>query len=430
MSTTTDVAASGPAGEAFSLDDLDWWTRPTAERDAVFAQYRAENPRPYFPELDLTGRPRGRGFTAITKYADVQEISKRPDDFASGSGVNIFDQAESLRAFLGSFIAMDNPEHARLRKIVSRGFTAKNMDLLRDKVAATSRELLSDISERGECDFVTDFAALLPLRIVDDMLGIPREYEKMIFDSTNIVLGASDPEYVADQSGRGVASELMRAATEMSDLLNDLAKDRIKNPKDDLISTLVAAGKEDNLTPNELASFFILLVGAGNETTRNAIAHALVALTQYPDQRTAWQADVAGVTPTAVEEIIRWASPVLYMRRTVTADGVRLGEQEFTEGDKVVLWYRSANRDEDVFENPNEFIATRNPNPPVGFGAPGPHFCLGAHLARLEVGVAYEAIFNALPDIHVVEEPVYLRSNFIHGIKHLKAEFTPTKLSL
>jgi cytochrome P450 len=423
MDTVTGTVADG-----VNLDNLDWWTKPVAERDAVFAYYRAEDPRPFFPEIDMDGKTRGRGFTAITRYAEVQEISKRPDDFANGQGVNIFDQAESLRDFLGSFIAMDNPEHARLRKIVSRGFTAKNMDLLRDRVAATTREILAGIAEQGECDFVTDFAALLPLRVVDDMLGIPREYEKMIFDCTNIVLGASDPEYVPDQSGRGVASELMRAAHSMSDLLSDLARDRIAHPKDDLISTLVAAGQEDNLTPAELASFFILLVGAGNETTRNAMAHALVALTQYPDQRTVWQADPGGVTPTAIEEIVRWASPVQYMRRTVTADGVRLGEQEFAEGDKVVLWYRSANRDEDVFTDSDAFLATRDPNPHVAFGAPGPHFCLGAHLARLEIGVAYEEIFQALPDIHAVSEPEYLRSNFIHGIKHLRAEFTPTSL--
>jgi cytochrome P450 len=417
---------TGSIADGVNLDNLDWWTKPAAERDAVFAYYRAENPRPFFPEIDMDGKTRGRGFTAITRYAEVQEISKRPDDFANGQGVNIFDQAESLRDFLGSFIAMDNPEHARLRKIVSRGFTAKNMDLLRDRVAATAREILAGIADRGECDFVTDFAALLPLRVVDDMLGIPREYEQMIFDCTNIVLGASDPEYVPDQSGRGVAAELMRAAHWMSDLLNDLARDRIAHPKDDLITTLVAAGQEDNLTPAELASFFILLVGAGNETTRNAMSHALVALTEFPDQKAVWQADPAAVTPTAIEEIVRWASPVQYMRRTVTADGVRLGEQEFAEGDKVVLWYRSANRDETVFTDGDAFVATRDPNPHVAFGAPGPHFCLGAHLARLEIGVAYEEIFKALPDIHAVSEPIYLRSNFIHGIKHLRAEFTPT----
>jgi cytochrome P450 len=418
----------GTAADGVNLDNLDWWTRPAAERDAVFAYFRAFNPRPFFPEIDMDGSTRGRGFTAITRYADVQEISRRPDDFRNGAGVNIFDQAESLREYLGSFIAMDNPEHARLRKIVSRGFTAKNMDLLRDRVARTAREILRGLADRGECDFVTDFAALLPLRVVNDMLGIPREYEKMIFDCTNVVLGASDAEYVADQSGRGIAAGLMHAARSMSDLLDGLARERIAHPKDDLISTLVAAGQEENLTPAELASFFILLVGAGNETTRNAIAHGLVALTQNPGQADAWRADPAGLTPTAVEEIVRWASPVQYMRRTVTADGVRLGEQEFAEGDKVVLWYRSANRDEDVFPAGDAFIVSRNPNPHVAFGAPGPHFCLGAHLARLEIGIAYREIFAALPDIHATCEPEYLRSNFIHGIKHLRAEFTPASV--
>ena len=169
-------------------------------------------------------------------------------------------------------------------------------------------------------------------------------------------------------------------------------------------------------------------LGAGNETTRNAIAHGLVALTQNPGQADAWRADPARLTPTAVEEIVRWASPVQYMRRTVAADGVRLGEQEFAEGDKVVLWYRSANRDQDVFPAGGAFIVTRDPNPHVAFGAPGPHFCLGAHLARLEIGIAYREIFAALPDIHATCEPEYLRSNFIHGIKHLQAEFTPASV--
>jgi hypothetical protein len=227
-----------------------------------------------------------------------------------------------------------------------------------------------------------------------------------------------------------VAKALMGAANALTELLNDLARERIKNPGDDLISLLVAARQEENLTPQELASFFILLVGAGNETTRNAIAHTLVALTRYPDQHDAWQNDLVGVTPTAVDEALRWSSPVLYMRRTVAEDGTRLGETEFNAGDKVVLWYRSGNQDESVFADSTAFNATRNPNPHIAFGAPGPHFCLGSHLARLEIGVAYQAILTALPDIHTVAEPDYLRSNFIHGIKHLKAEFTPTRIDL
>lgn len=243
-------------------------------------------------------------------------------------------------------------------------------------------------------------------------------------------MGASDPEYCPDQSGRGIAQRLMAAAHFMTDLVRDLARDRIADPKDDLITTLVAARQDENLTPTELASFFILLVSAGNDTTRNALAHALVGLTRFPEQRDVWRADPATVTPTAVEEIVRWASPVQYMRRTVTHDGVRLGEQEFAEGDKVVLWYRSANRDQDVFADADSFDVRRDPNPHLGFGAPGPHFCLGAHLARLEIGVVYEEIFRTLPDIHATSEPDFLRSNFIHGIKHLQAGFTPRKVEL
>lgn len=421
---TTTTAGPTSSGEVH-LDDLDWWTHPAPERDAVFTAYRAQEDFPYFSERDLAGEPRGRGFFAVTRYADIVEVSKRPEDFCNGAGVNIFDQTAELREFLGSFIAMDNPEHARLRRIVSRGFTAKNMDRLRAKVAETTREILREVSARGECDFVTDFAALLPLRIVDDMLGIPREYEQFIFDRTNVVLGGSDPEYVPDQTPRGVATALMTAAHEMADLVHELSDERINDPTDDLISTLVAARGEENLTSNELASFFILLVGAGNETTRNAIAHALVALTRYPDERAWWQQDPEGRTATAVEEIVRWASPVLHMRRTVTHDGVRLNDREFQAGDKVVLWYRSANRDTTVFQDPDRLVLSRDPNPHIAFGAPGPHFCLGAHLARLEIGVAYQEIFRSLPDIRAVGEPEYLRTNFIHGIKHLPAEFSP-----
>jgi cytochrome P450 len=410
------------------LDDLTWWTRPVAERDALFASLRAENPRPYVPELDLGGAPRGGGFWALTRLDDVAEVSRRPDDFCSSKGTNIFDQPPRLREYRGSIIDMDNPEHARHRRIVSRGFTAKTLSALHADVAATSREIIGSVAERGECDFVTEVAALLPLRIVNNMMGIPRTHEKFIFDQTNVVLGASDPEYVADQTPRGVARAVFDAGEQLAELLRELADERTREPKDDLITKLVAARDGENLTPQELASFFILLVGAGNETTRNAISHGLVALTRFPEQRALWQGDVKTHTPRAVEELVRWASPVLHMRRTVTHDGVRLGDQEFAEGDKVVLWYRSANQDEKYFTDPTAFDITREPNPHVSFGSPGPHHCLGANLARLELSVAFRTLFELLPDIRAVGEPDPLRSNFLHGIKHLRAEFTPARV--
>ena len=181
----------------------------------------------------------------------------------------------------------------------------------------------------------------------------------------------------------------------------------------------------EKLSPQELGAFFNLLVGAGNETTRNAISHGLLALSQFPDQRQKWQTNFDTHAATAVEEIVRWASPVLHMRRTVTADGVRLGDQEFSEGDKVVMWYLSANRDESVFDDPFTFDITRDPNPHIAYGGPGPHFCLGAHLARREITVAFRELFRQLPDIQVTGEPEYLRANFIHGIKHLPCSYTP-----
>ncbi len=406
----------GTESVASLLMDLDWWQYRSAERDDFFASLRRENPRAFVP----VG---ARGFWALTRHADVLEVSRRPEDFCSGEGTQIFDQPVKLREYRGSFIDMDNPEHARLRKIVSRGFTNKALSSIREDIEATVTEILDEMPHGG-CDFVSAFASLVPLRIIDNLLGIPREHEAFILEATNVLLGAVDPEYVPDQSSEGLASAMTAASKRLIAILNDLAEERIAEPKDDLITRLVAANDAENLTPQEMAKFFILLVGAGNETTRNAISHGLYLLTKYPEQRDKWLSDYDRYAPTAIEEILRIASPVVHMRRTVTRDGVRLGDQEFGKGDKVVLWYGSANRDESVFENPYDFDITRDPNPHLAFGAPGPHFCLGAHLARLEMHVAFRMLFERFPDIHTVGEPDVLRANFLNGIKHLRVEYT------
>ena len=411
------------------LDDLSWWTRPVEERDAFFARLRAEDPRPFVPARNEPGSPRHDGFWALTRYEDVKEVSRREEDFCSGQGTQIFDQPPRLREYRGSIIDMDNPEHARLRKIVNRGFTPRSLEVLRDDVAKTTRELIASVAEQGEIDFTTAVAAPLPLRIVNNMLGIPAEHEQYIFEQTNIIMGASDPEYIPDQSPRAVATAVEAAGEGLANLLAELAEERIAAPRDDLITKLVAARGEEVLTPAEMARFFILLVGAGNETTRNAISHGLLALTRFPDQRELWRSDPATWTGPAIEEMVRWASPVLHFRRTVTRDGVRLGDQEFSEGDKVVLWYRSANQDEDVFPDATRLDIRRQPNPHLGFGAPGPHFCQGANHARLELSVVFPMLLELLPDIEAVGEPELLRSNLLHGIKHLPARFTPTTVA-
>ena len=417
----TDEIASTP------LHDLSWWQRSPADRDAEFAVLRRDRPRMFVPLESTTEGRRPKGFWALTTYEDILEVSRRPEDFSSGiGGTQIFDQPAELREYRGSIIDMDNPEHARLRKIVSRGFTARNLSGLRDEIEETVSEILDEMSDTGECDFVSEFAALLPLRIIDNLLGIPREHEKFILEATNTILGASDSEYIEDQSAKGIGKAVTAASQALIALLNDLAEDRIASPQDDLITKLVAADDE-NLTPQEMAKFFILLVGAGNETTRNVISHGLHALTQHPEQRDLWLADYEEYASTAIEEMLRWATPVIHFRRTVSRDGVMLGDLELFEGDKVVMWYTSANRDETVFENPDKFDITRDPNPHVAFGGAGAHFCLGAHLARLELDVAFRMLFERFPDIHSVGEPVRLRSNFLNGIKHLRAEYTPAK---
>ena len=179
------------------LDDLDWWTRPVSERDALFAWLRATSPRPFVPELDLSGNPRGGGFWALTRMDDIREVSRRPDDFCSGKGINIFDQPPGLKDYRGSFIDMDNPEHARLRRIVSRGFAAKSLEAIRSDVDRAAREIIGSVADKGECDFVTEVAALLPLRIVNNMLGIPRSEEQFIFEQTNIIMAASDAKLLS-----------------------------------------------------------------------------------------------------------------------------------------------------------------------------------------------------------------------------------------
>jgi cytochrome P450 len=334
-----------------------------------------------------------------------------------------------MREYRGSIIDMDDPEHMRLRKIVSRGFTPRILSELRGLAEETAAEILEDMPRSGECDFVSSFATLLPLRIIDTMLGVPREHEQFILRATNIVLGASDPEYVPDQTVAGIGAAVTEISEQLIDLLKRVAEDRIAHPRDDVISKLVTSD-EENLTPQELAKFFILLVGAGNETTRNALTHGLLILSAHPDQRDRLLANYDDMAPTAVEEILRYASPVIHFRRTVTRDGVTLTNSQgevthtFTAGDKVVVWYPAANRDPAVFDQPERFDIARKPNNHIAFGGPGPHFCLGAHLARLELNVAFKMLYDRYPDITASGEPVMLRSNFVNGIKHLKATYT------
>jgi cytochrome P450 len=404
-------------------DIANFWTAPIADRAAAFAALRAREPVPFFAEPEMSFLPRGAGYWALTRLDDLVEASRNAAVFTSGQGAtSIADMPPEFREFYGSMISMDDPRHARLRRIVSRGFTPRRLAGLTEEVERTARTIVDDVIDTGACDAVSAISARLPLKIVCDMMGVPESQYEFVYHRSNIVLGAADPEFVPDTDN--IITALLTAGNELAELMRDLGRHRTANPTDDVTSALVNAEIDgERLTPDELASFFILLVVAGNETTRNAISWGLQLLTENPEQRATWLADLDGVTPTAVEEIVRWSSPVMFMRRTLATDAV-LGGQPMTAGDKVVLFYWAANRDPAHFPDPDAFDVRRSPNPHVGFGGAGPHFCLGAHLARREMSVMFRELLTRVPDIHATAPPRRLQSMFINGIKHLPVAFT------
>ena len=273
----------------------------------------------------------------------------------------------------------------------------------------------------GSIDVVADIAAPIPLRVICDMMGVPEEDRALVLAQSNIVLSGGDPELIENQDDPLTA--FLEAGMALAGVMERLAAERLERPTDDLTTALVRSEVDgERLTHAEIASFFILLLVAGNETTRNAISQGVLALSENPDQRDRWMADPS-IDRTAVEEIVRWASPVTWMRRTATRDG-ELGDFRFRAGDKFLLFYAAANRDPAVFRDPHVFDLARDPNPHVGFGGHGPHFCLGAHLARREIAVTFQALFDQLPDLEVTGQPDRLRSSFVNGIKRLPARLT------
>jgi methyl-branched lipid omega-hydroxylase len=409
-----------------------FWHQPLADRMATFADLREQGP--FHPatwhnpqtEEDET-------FYAVTRYDELVEISRRPADFCSGKGaVSIPDMPTEALDFFGSFINMDDPRHARQRGIVARSFTPRQLAGVLESVETICTEVIDDFCEQGETDLVKVLSQPFPLLVICDMMGIPRSEFDTVLQATNVILGGGDPEFggaTAMEDPNSFVMALFEAGMQLTQLMNELAEERRANPTDDLTSALVHNELgEEMLAPNEIAPFFILLAVAGNDTTRTAISHGMHLLAQNPDQRKIWQDDLDAVTPTAVEEIVRVASPVTFMRRTVTHD-LSLSGQDFTEGEKLILFYGAANRDPRHFDEPERFDVLRNPNPHVGFGGPGPHFCLGAHLARREVAVAFRQLLTRLPDIEITAEPTYLEAlgvPLVGGIKRLPVRFTPT----
>ncbi len=415
--------AAAPA-TAVNLSDDAFWAQPLADRHAAFAALRTLPAPAFFAEPVLPFAEPGPGYYALARHADVVEASRNPAVFSSAQGAtNIVDLPVEFNEYFGSMINMDDPRHARLRRIVSRAFTPRMIRKFEEDVQRVAGAAVDRLLAEGPGDFVEQVAARVPLTVICQLMGIPAASQPMVLRNTNIILSGSDPDFLSEDAGEAV-TQLLGAGAELAELVTELRAARLAEPADDLITALAQANIDgEQLTSAELASFFILLVVAGNETTRTALSHALVLLTEHPGQRELLLADFEARIGPAVEEVVRMASPVMFMRRTLTCD-VAMNGHDYRCGDKVALFYWSANYDEDVFPESHRFDITRSPNPHVGFGAAGPHFCLGAHLARREITATLRELLGRLPDISAAAPPDRLRSSFINGIKRLDCTFS------
>ena len=378
----------------------------------------------------------GKGFWAVTKYDDLLNVSIDPYTFVSSRGIvldndgvrtarekRLEEQGGYEMDARGRMLIMsDPPRHTDLRQLVNKDFTRKGIAYLEAETRKTVTRILDEVCERGECDFVLDMARKLPLEVICELMGVPEGDWESMFEMTNRVIGFDDPEY--GEVTEEISEAEMQLTAETLQYFFGLIADRRENETHDLLSKLVRADMNGTkLEDIDIYLFFILLIIAGNETTRNATTGGMIALTQHPDQYKLL-VDDPSLIPNAVEEIVRWTSPVMHFVRVASRD-TEIRGHKISEGDEVCIWYPSANRDEDMFENPHVFDVTRDPNPHIAFGK-GEHFCLGANLARLELRVMFEEICKRMPDIEPAGEPEKLRSNFINGVKRWPVTFTPS----
>jgi cytochrome P450 len=394
----------------------------------AFRVLRAEAPVHWNP-----GTEQLNGFWSVTKYADILQVSRHPELFISskgiaGSGLRAPD-ATGTQANQGnvSIITMDPPRHVKMRRLVNKGFTPRAVNAMEPQIRQVTNEILDGIAGRSSCDFVLDVSSQLPLAVICGMMGLERDVWPLMFELTNSVLGSGDPEYQADVpeeergSGEAARRTAMMGRMRMVEYFREVLERRRREPGTDLPSILLESEVDgEKLTEGDILAFCFLLILAGNETTRNAISGGLVAFSQFPEQKRRLLNDWS-LVESAVEEICRWTSPLHHMSRVATAD-TEIRGQRIAAGDRVIMWYPSANRDEEVFADPYTFDITRDPNEHLAFGI-GEHFCLGAGFARKEIRVMFEELFRRFPNIEVTAQPDRLRSNFINGIKHLQVAY-------
>jgi cytochrome P450 len=424
------MTLQAPKLEEINLSDGELFER--AEAQDAFRVLRNEARIHWTPPTEHI-----KGYWSLTKYEDVLHVSRHPEIFSSEQGIVMFEpinQDEASAASAGNgkmLITMDPPRHVKLRRLVNKGFTPRAVKAMEPHIREITTQLLDDIAKKGKCDFVIDVSAQLPLAVICGMMGLEKKDWGLMFQLTNKVLGQGDPEYQTDvpedQRGTDEAARITGniGTMQMFGYFAELLNERKANRKDDLISLLVEAEVDgDKLSDEDILWFCFLLILAGNETTRNGISGGLIALCEHPEQKQKLIDDPSLIT-CGVEEMLRWVSPVTHMARVATED-TEIRGQKIAKGERVVMWYPSVNRDEDIFPNPDTFDVTRTPNEHLAFGI-GEHFCLGAGFARLELKVVFEEVLRRFPDIEMDGAPERLRSTFIGGIKHLPVKFTPEK---
>jgi cytochrome P450 len=400
------------APERRAIDLLDLAEYGDGPPQHLFRRLRREDPVHWHPEA------RGTGFWAVTRYDDVVTVSRDSKTFSSHRGATMIEDMEPqlLAGVQLMMLNMDPPAHTKLRALVNKGFTPRRVGALEPRLRELAATIVDAVVERGECDFVTDVAGELPSYVIAELVGIPLDDGRRLYALTERMHAvATTPE------DRLAA---MQAIGEMHAYASDVYDRKTRAPGEDIATALVHAEVDgERLTPLEFAMFFMLLVNAGGDTTRNLVGAGTLELLNHPEAVARLRND-AGLLPSAIEEMLRWVSPVVHFRRTATAD-VRLGERVIRDGDKVVVFYASANRDETVFEDPDRFDVARTPNEHLAFGGGGAHFCLGAHLARLEIQALLSEVLRRMPDLAVAGPIERLPSIFINGLKHMPVRFTP-----
>jgi cytochrome P450 len=411
-----------------SADEL--WTGSPELREQQFAILRRERSVSWqtpmmTPTMKLMGLKPPPGYWAIVAHRDVSTVSRTTDVFASSVGGVMFEDLPPVMLDQAFLLSMDEPKHGKYRRTVSSVFTPKRLKTIQEQISNQARIVVDDIATcTGEIEFVSSVSERLPMWTISEMLGIPEEMREEIRYAANTIISWNDPDFL---QGRDPITLMMTAIGTLQQRCFELIEARHRKPEDDLMSALIAAEVDGHrLDDNDIYNFFALLCAAGNDTTKQTTTHTVRALSQNPDQRDYLLADIDGRIDTAIEEFLRWASPVMNFRRTALRE-FEIGGVTIQPGEQAVMFYTSANRDESVFDAPNQFNITRKPNPHLAFGGGGPHYCLGAHVAKMQLKAVITELYRRLPDLTVVDEPEYLESNFINGIKRLHVRFTPER---